>query len=154
MYIILRMDTDPTYGKACLLRLGADNRELTFERILDLPVGKDKFAVRYDAVSGKYIAVGNRKTTDVYPLQRNVLAMYTSSDLVHWEYAATLLSDDVLIPQEDSVQNHGYQYPDFLIDGSDLLLVVREASGNTTYYHDANHITFYRVRNFRNLTEN
>lgn len=154
MYIVLRMDTDPTYGKACLLRLGADNRELTFERILELPVGKDKFAIRYDAVSGKYIAIGNRKTTDVYPLQRNVLAMYTSSDLVHWEYAATLLSDDALIPQEESVQNHGYQYPDFLIDGDDLLLVVREASGNTTYYHDANHITFYRVRSFRNLTEN
>ncbi len=151
MYIILRMDSDPSYGKACMLKLSDDNRTLSFERIIELPVGKDKFAVRYDDVSGKYIAVGNKKTTELFPTQRNVIAMYYSDDLINWSYAATLISDNTLTMLEESVAYYGYQYPDFIINGTDILMVVREASGNTTYFHNANYISYYTVKNFRDL---
>ena len=151
MYIILRVDSDPAYGLACMLKLSEDRTALTFERMLELPVGKDKFAIRYDETSGKYLAIGNVKTTDGFPTQRNVLAMYVSEDLVNWSYAATLISDNTLAMLEDLMQNYGYQYPDFLIVGDDLLLVVREASGNTVYYHNANYISCFVIDDFRSL---
>jgi len=114
-------------------------------------VGKDKFAIRYDETTKKYIAIGNPKATDWFASQRNVLAMYVSDDLVSWTYVATLISDNSLAMEEVLMQNYGYQYPDFIIDGEDLLLVVREASGNTTYFHNANYITHYTVKGFRAL---
>ena len=77
--------------------------------------------------------------------------MYASEDLVHWSYAATLISDNTLAMLEDLMQNYGYQYPDFLIVGDDLLLVVREASGNTVYYHNANYISCFVIDDFRSL---
>ncbi len=149
MYIILRMDSDPTTGLACVLKLSADNKTLTFERIINLPVGKEKFAIRYDETSGKYIAIGNAKDTGSFPTQRNIVAMYYSDDLIDWTFGATLISDNSLIMPELSAQNYGYQYPDFLIDGNNILLLVREASGTTTYFHDANFITYYTVNDFR-----
>ncbi len=149
IYLISRMDADPTTGLACVLKLGSDNKTLTFERIINLPVGKDKFVIRYDAVSGNYIAIGNVKQGGSFPTQRNILAMYYSPDLVEWTYGATLISDNTLTMPEVSAMNYGYQYPDFLINGDDILMVVREASGSTTYFHDANYITFYTVNDFR-----
>ena len=151
MYIISRVDSDPYCGIAVILKLSSDNQTLVFERRIDLPIGKDKFVIRYDEGSQKYIAIGNTKTSALYPTQRNVLAMYCSEDLIHWEYVVTLLSDNTLTMVEKSVQNYGYQYPDFVFDGDDILLLVREASGNTTYWHDANYISFFTIPNFRNL---
>ena len=77
--------------------------------------------------------------------------MYCSEDMIHWEYVVTLLSDNTLTMVEESVQNYGFQYPDFIFDGDDILLLVREASGNTTYWHDANYISFFTVEGFRDL---
>ena len=147
--IILRVESDPTDGLACVLRLSADNKTLTFDRIIHLPVGKDKFVIRYDAETGCYIAIGNVKTTENCPLQRNVVAMYVSNDLVDWHYAVTLLADPSLMPPEQSMRCHGLQYPDFIIAGDDLYLVTREAVGETTYYHNANEIASYVIRDFR-----
>ena len=62
-----------------------------------------------------------------------------------------MISDNSLENLETLMQNYGYQYPDFIIEGDNLLMLVREASGNTTYYHNANYITFYTVEDFRNL---
>ncbi len=45
----------------------------------------------------------------------------------------------------------GFQYADWQFDGDDLVAVVRTAWGAGNY-HDANFITFHRVKNFRTLT--
>ena len=149
IYVILRVESDPTYGKACVLKLSADYSTLSFDRIIDLPVGKDKFVIRYDAVTDCYIAIGNIKTVGTSATQRNVVAMYISKDLANWEYAATLLTDNSLLRMDESMYYRGMQYPDFIIDGDDLCLVLREASENTTYYHNANYITWYKICDFR-----
>ena len=148
--VFLRVESDPTYGKVCVLKLSPDNSTLSFERIGNLPVGKDKFVIRYDEPSGHYIAIGNIKTTELCPTQRNVVAMYYSEDLDTWTYGATLLVDNSLLCLEESMRNHGMQYPDFLFDGEDLCMVLREASDEATYYHNANYITWYRIKCFRN----
>jgi hypothetical protein len=50
---------------------------------------------------------------------------------------------------------HGYQYPDWLIEGDDLLAVVRTAHddgiGGAHNQHDANFLTFHRWADFRGL---
>lgn len=149
IYVILRVESDPSYGKACLLKLSSDHTTLAFEKIIDLPVGKDKFVIRYDSVTKCYLAIGNVKTVGTVATQRNVVAMYVSENLTDWEYATTLLTDNSLLRMDESMYYRGMQYPDFIIDGDDLCLVLREAADNTTYYHNANYITWYRIRNFR-----
>ena len=66
-------------------------------------------------------------------------------------YVRSKLAWDASLNAEDLMQNYGYQYPDFLIVGDDLLLVVREASGNTVYYHNANYISCFVIDDFRSL---
>ncbi len=153
MYIIARISSEPTSGLAYVMKLSADNTTLSFHKIINLPVGTDKFVIRYDASTQKYIAIGNDKHTGSYPNQRNVLSMYWSTDLETWNYGATLISDNTLNMPEYTAAYYGYQYPDFILDGEDILMVVREASGTTTYFHDANYITFYTVKNYKQFLQ-
>ncbi len=153
MYIITRIESDPTSGLAYVLKLGDDNTTLSFHKVIELPVGKDKFVIRYDESTQKYIAIGNVKEGGSYPTQRNILAMYWSTDLENWNYGATLISDNTLNLPEITAAYYGYQYPDFLIVGDDILMVVREASGTTTYFHDANCITFYTVTDYKQFLQ-
>ena len=41
-----------------------------------------------------------------------------------------------------------FQYPDAIIEGDDLLVLSRTAWNGAHSYHDANMITFYRVKGF------
>ena len=56
---------------------------------------------------------------------------------------------------EPDQAKHGYQYPDFLIEGADLIATVRTAHddglGGAHNQHDANFLTFHRWKNFRQL---
>jgi hypothetical protein len=49
--------------------------------------------------------------------------------------------------------NPGFQYADWLFDGDDLIAVVRtafdDADGGADSFHNANFLTFHRIRNFR-----
>ena len=53
----------------------------------------------------------------------------------------------------ESITAHGFQYVDFVIEGDDILFVVRENSGDRTlkYCHDAPCITFYRFSNYKKV---
>ena len=58
-----------------------------------------------------------------------------------------------LASQEPGQQRHGFQYVDWLFDGDDLVVVSRtafdDAEGGAHNYHDANYLTFHRVKDFR-----
>ena len=43
----------------------------------------------------------------------------------------------------------GFQYPDWIFDGDDILLRVRVAFGRSFNYHDANYQCFFRIENYR-----
>ena len=54
------------------------------------------------------------------------------------------------------VEKHAFQYLDWQFDGADLIAVSRTAfdddGGGADNQHNANYLTFHRVRNFRALT--
>ncbi|NLY97847.1 MAG: hypothetical protein GX082_10575 [Clostridiaceae bacterium] len=149
---ILRYNTKgaiPDYGKAIILKIDKDNpgAPLQFGRVIDFPGNMSKFTVRFDEVSKKYYALVNRVTTKNVS-QRNILTLTSSTDLLHWKIERDLLNyEDNRWPEDDT--KVGFQYPDWIFDGDDISAVSRTAINGAYNYHNANHLTFHRFRNFR-----
>ena len=82
---------------------------------------------------------------------RNTLALVYSPDLRHWHVRSIIL-------HHPDIYHHAFQYVDWHFDGNDLVAAIRTAyndgMGGAHTYHDANYLTFYRIRNFRSLTMN
>ncbi|WMT39704.1 hypothetical protein RE628_20230 [Paenibacillus sp. D2_2] len=83
-------------NRAGIYKLGADNKTFTKYGEFDMPGGDVKFTIRYDSVSGKYIALVNEHTdyNVTQNNQRNVLSLMYSTDLVHWMRGKLLIQDD------------------------------------------------------------
>ncbi len=148
------MHTNETQS-AYVLKLSADGTTFTpflpeTNNIVEFPTCISKSSVLYDAVSGKYLSLTNICNTQNVR-QRNVLALVCSDDLITWEIADYILVERELINPLYSTTAHAFQYTDFQIDGDDIVMVVREASGYANTYHDGNYTTFYRISNFRSL---
>ena len=148
------MHTNETQS-AYVLKLSADGTTFTpflpeTNNIVEFPTCISKSSVLYDAVSGKYLSLTNICNTQNVR-QRNVLALVCSDDLITWEVADYILVERELINPLYSTTAHAFQYTDFQIDGDDIVMVVREASGYANTYHDGNYTTFYRISNFRSL---
>lgn len=103
-----------------------------FEKFVELPFGHTKFEIRRHR-SGKYIAVGNRLP------RRTVLSVFVSDDMEHWE-----LLGDVENKAEYPLDEVGFQYPAFIMEGDTLLIAVRSAFNGAENFHDSNFINFYR----------
>lgn len=135
----------PKYGKAVVLRGNNDDPEapLMLDRIVDCPVGSNsKFQMYQDPLSGKYIMIGNEQNEQM--LQRTVLSMATSEDFYTWKVVHRILDYRTADPV-----HVGFQYPDWVFDGEDILLLVRTAFGRSYNFHDANYQTFHRIEKFR-----
>jgi len=152
---ILRVDC-PEGGKAALVTVSPDGKRLSFDPekdFIDFPGGAKKFTIRFDPQSKRYWSLVNavplkyrdRKASSV----RNTLVLTSSADLRHWTIHCALLH------HPDPVY-HGFQYPDWLLDGEDIIAVIRTAfddeAGGAHNAHDANFLTFHRFRGFRSLT--
>ncbi len=156
MVNILRVACDEG-GKAAIVHVSPDGQNVSFDPVadfIDFPGGAKKFSIRYDAKSQAYWTLSN----PVMPVHagqataasiRNTLALMRSEDLRNWEIRCILLYN----PQ---VANHGFQYPDWLIEGNDIIAAVRTAFddglGGAHNAHDANFLTFHRFAGFRDLT--
>ncbi|MFO0930752.1 MAG: hypothetical protein U0736_27600, partial [Gemmataceae bacterium] len=150
---ILRVDFPGTPEKAAIVRVSKDGKKATFDPVadfVDFPGGGKKFTIRYDPVSRAYWALVNQ-VLDEYrntrsPSVRNTVALGRSTDLRTWEVRAVIL-------RHPDVKKHAFQYLDWLIDGDDLLVLSRTAyddgQGGAHNAHDANYLTFHRVRGFR-----
>ena len=110
-----------------------------------------KFSVRYDEISGLYYAIVSTYTVDGEYHQRTVVSLMYSADLINWTTATSLLVDRELMNEYYAARMHGFQYVDFVIDGNDIIMVVREATGYSNWFHDGKWTTFYRVEDFRDL---
>ena len=140
---------EPSHGIAVALQADPDNPEkaLAFHSFISLPSGSNsKTHILRDDVSGTYVAVGNICVNPETPAQRNVLALEYSRDLVHWEIA-----DLILDCRTEDPEKTGFQYPCFLIDGSDLLCLSRTSLNGAYNYHDANYSVLHRIPDFRSL---
>ena len=152
---ILRVDC-PEGGKAAVVTVSPDGTRLSFDPntdFIDFPGGAKKFTIRFDPETKRYWSLVNavplkyrdRKAASV----RNTLALTSSADLRHWTIHCALLH------HPDPIF-HGFQYPDWLFDGEDMIAVIRTAfddeAGGAHNAHDANFLTFHRFRNFRSLS--
>ena len=113
-----------------------------------------KFEIRWDEQSKLYFALANTiAPADVAVVDtggtRNTLALLASPDLRQWTVRTVLL-------HHDDAGHYAFQYPDWLIDGDDLILASRTGfdspGGLPPRGHDANYLTFHRFKNFRDLT--
>ena len=150
----------PVYeNHAAIFSCSADGTTMSYDRasenaLIKFPGGNAKFTVRYDEKSGNYLALVNRKTEDRFWSQRNVLTLVASKDLVHWTEVGDVLVDNTVMNDYISATMHGFQYVDFIFDGEDLLLAVREAMDQADCFHNANYFTFYRLKNYANYLTN
>ena len=135
----------PKNGKAVVLR--GDNADpeapLKLDRIVDCPLGSNsKFQMAQDPVTKQYILIGTEQS-DATP-GRTVLSMAVSRDFYTWKVVRRILDYRTADPNRI-----GFQYPDWIFDGDDILLLVRTAFGPSASFHDANYQTFMRLENFR-----
>ena len=154
LWNIIRVNTDPVVDKAAIIHVHDEGRRVSFDPASDffnLPGGMTKFTIRRDPETGLYCMLCNNNTDPRYPNQRNVLSLFTSVDLIHWELCKTLIEDDSTLSWEESIEQVAFQYPDWQFDGDDIIYVLRTAYGGAADYHDANRITFHRLTNFRDF---
>lgn len=153
IYNIMRTETQPNSGYAAILELTADGKTYrpvaSCDSLLHFPTAVSKFVIRQDPVSGEYVSLTSIQTVKGFGDQRSVLALVHSSDLFRWEVAEILLTDRTMMNPVCSAQLHSFQYVDFVIDGGDIRMLVREAAGNPNIWHDGTHITLYRIADFR-----
>jgi hypothetical protein len=146
---VLRVDTKED-GKAALVRISPDGKTAAAGDLIDLPGGAKKFTIRFDAESKRYWSLTNYVPPRYGGLPagsvRNTLALISSADLRSW----TVHRIELFHPDP---ARHGFQYVDWQFDGNDLAAVVRVAfddeEGGAHNAHDANFLTFVRVRDFR-----
>lgn len=105
-----------------------------------------KYSVIYDPESDKYWAL-----TSHSPIEGNIrtgVVLSSSSDLKTFTIEKQVI-------QGKSSGFHGFNYPFMQIDGDDIVFVSRTAweneEGQAQRWHDANMLTFHRIRNFRNI---
>lgn len=139
---ILRVDN---IEKAAVVRVEGD--KLVFERLVDFPGGAKKFTIRYDRKSRRYWTLSNPAPGSPTPAKiRNTLALVSSADLREWR------TERIVLTHPDP-EKHAFQYVDWQFDGADLIATVRTAfdddQGGAANYHDANYLTFLRVKDFR-----
>lgn len=145
--------------KAAMVSISQDGKELSFDPntgFIPFDGGSKKFVIKYDSVSKCYWTLTNSvlpKYQQQYPDRkssgfRNVLMLRKSTDLVHWK-------DVKIILEHPDVLNHGFQYVDWLFEGKDIIVLSRTAyfdgKENAHNNHDANYLTFHRIKNFRSL---
>jgi len=149
---ILRVDV-PEGGVAARIAVSPDGRQARFDPetgFIPFPGGAKKFTIRYDGRSRLYWALVNwvpeRYRGPHAATVRNTLALASSPDLLRWTVRSVVL-------QHPDYEKHGFQYADWQFDRDDIVAAVRTAFddsfGGPPRAHDANYLTFHRIRNFR-----
>ena len=153
---ILRCAVPEYPEQAAVIRISDDGTRAEFdpkEDFVEFPGGAKKFTIRFDPVSQRYWSLVNAMPqefqSDVPDRTRNTLALVCSKDLKKWNVVSVEM-------QHPDTKSHGFQYVDWLFEGNDLISVIRTAydddTGGAHNYHDANYLTFWRVKNFRSKT--
>ncbi|MBL7154621.1 MAG: SUMF1/EgtB/PvdO family nonheme iron enzyme [Phycisphaerae bacterium] len=143
---ILRVQRDDE-ETAAVIRISDDGKTVSFDPDSDFIHfygGTNKFTIRYDPTSRLYWSlVSKQKDPTAY---RNNLTLVTSPDLRNWSVQS------VILHHPDS-KRHAFQYVDWLFEGDEIIAVCRTAYddglGGANKAHDANYMTFHRIKNFR-----
>ena len=143
---LLRID-DAGVDRADILPVSQDGKRIDFDDenwgLIDFPGGRTKFTVRFDPKTKRYWSLVNKQSDP--PAVRNVLALTSSADLKHWKVESIVL-------RHRDPKHHAFQYVDWVFDGDDIVAASRTAYGNSHNFHDANYLTFHRIKDFRTRT--
>lgn len=146
------------HSTAAMVRISSDGKKATFDPDKDFihfPGASKKFTIRFDSESRKYWSLVNWiQPGDMKLLEkgkagmiRNTLALVSSSNLMDW------IIERIVLYHPDT-RDHAFQYVDWQFDKEDMIAVSRTAFedglGGADNYHNANFITFHRIKNFRN----
>jgi len=142
---------------AAMVRISQDGTQASFDPatgFMDFAGGSRKFTIRYDKKSNRYWAISNIVTSEFKNLSagsvRNTLVMQSSPDLRNWTVHRVLL-------HHPDVKKHGFQYIDWQFEGKDIIFLSRTAYDDrydgANNAHDANYLTFHRIRNFRKMVK-
>ncbi len=158
MYNILRVDDKSSLEeKMAMVRVKDGGTQLIFDPkkgFHPFSGGSKKFAIRYDPESNKYWTLANHipeevkmANPDKNPARiRNTLALLSSDDLINWDMREIILA-------HPDVEYHGFQYVDWQFEGKNLVFLSRTAfedgEGGARNSHDANFLTFHRIKRFR-----
>ncbi len=152
---ILRVHSWPEPDKAAIVRVHDSGKKVTFDPeidFIDFPGGHTKFTIRYDPHSRFYITLSNYSNARPWEERdRNFLSLSVSRDLRQWRLCKVLLSDDTGRAPAEAVKSTGFQYVDWQFDGGDIIYLSRTAWNGAHNFHDANYITFHRLKNFRSV---
>ncbi|MCE5347622.1 MAG: glycoside hydrolase [Bacteroidales bacterium] len=136
-----------------IVKIGEDGLTASFDPatgFMDFIGGARKFTIRYDEKSKCYWTIANMISDEYTGMDagsvRNKLVLKSSPDLKNWTVRKVLLS-------HPEVKKHGFQYVDWQFDGHDIIFLSRTAYddkfGGAHNFHDANYLTFHRIKNFR-----
>jgi hypothetical protein len=136
---------------AAIGRISEDGKLASFEPEKDFIHffgGSNKFTIRYDSLTGRYWSLVSKQRNPI--AYRNILTLVSSADLRNWRV------ESIILRHHDS-EKHAFQYIDWLFEDKDIIAVSRTAyddgMGGAHNAHDANYITFHRIRDFRKLTQ-
>lgn len=151
LYNVMRYqmgETKEKFGLVLAYRVDTENPEgaLVYDHAIRLPGNHSKFMIRYDEKSGYYYTIICRITDENVLRDRRLLSLMRSPDCENWELVC-----DLIDKREEDPEEFGFQYPDFFIEGDDILMLCRTAMYKPINFHDANYSTFHRIQNFREL---
>ncbi len=154
LYVMYRIDATPTWGYAAIFSLTDDGTTVSLiescNSLVPFPSNQSKFMIKRDKKTGLYLTLVSLPTGS-YTHQRNVLGLAVSDDLMHWRTASTLLVDRQMMNNQLSFWSHAFQYVDFDFNGDDIVLIVRESTGDTCSYHDGTCLTLYTIKDYEKL---
>lgn len=152
----LRIETaEKGRDMAAIVKISDDVTTASFDPetgFLDFAGGARKFSIRFDETSKRYWTITNLITKEFASFSagriRNTLVLQSSADLRTWTIHKVLL-------HHPDVLKHGFQYIDWQFDGKNIIFLSRTAYdddfGGADNFHNANYLTFHRIKNFRNL---
>jgi len=158
MVDILRVATsEKGRDLAAIVNISDDGTTASFDPatgFMDFVGGAKKFSIRYDEESKRYWTIANLVTDEFKHLSassvRNTLVLKSSSDLKNWTVHTILL-------HHPDVKKHGFQYIDWQFEGRNIIFLSRTAYDDefegAHNHHDANYLTFHRIKKFRKLAK-
>jgi len=135
-------------GKPLVLEYDIDNPTAPIKDawLVDMPIKDAKAPILYDEISRRHYMLCNYIPDGAEKIGRNVCAIMSSEDLKEWK-----LLEIILDYRNEDPSKFGVQYFDFDFDGDDIVFISRTACSGAANFHDGNHITFHRIKNFRSL---
>jgi hypothetical protein len=147
-------------GALCEIELNNDKEmNMKFSQFYPVPGGQCKFMIVYDETSRLFWMLSNIPT-DSHDLfenfqtlgkagfvhgpgnERRILTLHYSLDALNW------FPGGIVAMWSNPMQS--FMYPSAAIDNDDLVFISR-TSRNAPNQHDADLVTFHRIRNFRSL---